>query len=84
MISLIPSPTLHNHLAKGHPGAKTAHPPLRDSMCGPHFPVRRSLGEGGCSMKISEDFHQYAAEEALGRGMEEKSEEFVEIARRFM
>ena len=52
-------------------GAKTAH---FCSMCGPHF----------CSMKISEDVRQYAAEqgiaeeEALTKGMEEKSREFVE------
>ncbi|RPJ32793.1 MAG: phosphomethylpyrimidine synthase ThiC [Verrucomicrobiaceae bacterium] len=52
-------------------GAKTAH---FCSMCGPHF----------CSMKISEDVRQYAAEqavseeEAIQRGMEEKSREFVE------
>lgn len=51
-------------------GAKTAH---FCSMCGPHF----------CSMKISEDVRQYAAqqaiteEEALRLGMEEKSREFV-------
>ncbi len=51
-------------------GAKTAH---FCSMCGPHF----------CSMKISEDVRQYAAEqgiaeeEALAKGMEEKSKEFV-------
>ena len=129
MISLIPSPTLPSHLAKGHPGAqyrdnalskarfeptagswtatslskslrqfrweapfnlsldpitarsfhhetlpqdgaKTAH---FCSMCGPHF----------CSMKISEEVRQYAAEqgiaeeEALAKGMEEKSKEFV-------
>jgi phosphomethylpyrimidine synthase len=44
------------------------------SMCGPHF----------CSMKISEDVRQYAAEqgiaegEALAKGMAEKSREFVE------
>jgi phosphomethylpyrimidine synthase len=43
-------------------------------MCGPHF----------CSMKISEDVRQYAAEqgiaeeEALVKGMEEKSKEFAE------
>jgi phosphomethylpyrimidine synthase len=42
-------------------------------MCGPHF----------CSMKISEDVRKYAAaqnlsdEEALKKGMEEKSAEFV-------
>ena len=52
-------------------GAKTAH---FCSMCGPHF----------CSMKISEDVRQYAAaqglseEEALRKGMEEKSQEFQE------
>jgi len=52
-------------------GAKSAH---FCSMCGPHF----------CSMKISEDVRQYAAEqgiaeeEALARGLEEKSREFVE------
>ena len=51
-------------------GAKTAH---FCSMCGPHF----------CSMKISEDVRQYAAEqgiaeeEALAKGMEEKSREFA-------
>ena len=42
-------------------------------MCGPHF----------CSMKISQDVRNYAAkkgisaDEALNRGMEEKSIEFV-------
>jgi phosphomethylpyrimidine synthase len=52
-------------------GAKTAH---FCSMCGPHF----------CSMKITEDVRKYAAEqaiseeEALAKGMEEKSREFVE------
>ena len=52
-------------------GAKTAH---FCSLCGPHF----------CSMKISEDVRKYAAEhgiaedEALKKGMEEKSKEFVE------
>ena len=52
-------------------GAKAAH---FCSMCGPHF----------CSMKISEDVRQYAAEqgiaeeEALAKGMEEKSKEFSE------
>jgi phosphomethylpyrimidine synthase len=49
-----------------------------------HFPVRRRLCEGGCSMKITEDVRKYAAEqgiaeeEALKRGMETKSKEFVE------
>ena len=52
-------------------GAKSAH---FCSMCGPHF----------CSMKITEDVRKYAAEqaiseeEALQRGMDEKSKEFVE------
>lgn len=52
-------------------GAKSAH---FCSMCGPHF----------CSMKITEDVRKYAAEqaiseeEALKRGMAEKSKEFVE------
>lgn len=45
------------------------------SMCGPHF----------CSMKISQDVREYAAEkgikdaeEALKKGMEEKSQQFLE------
>jgi phosphomethylpyrimidine synthase len=52
-------------------GAKTAH---FCSMCGPQF----------CSMKISEDVRQHAAEqgiaeeEALAKEMEETSKEFVE------
>jgi phosphomethylpyrimidine synthase len=52
-------------------GAKTAH---FCSMCGPHF----------CSMKITEDVRKYAEEqkvseqEALQKGMEQKSREFVE------
>ena len=52
-------------------GAKSAH---FCSMCGPHF----------CSMKITEDVRKYAAEqgvteqEALQKGMEEKSREFQE------
>ncbi|ROH87004.1 phosphomethylpyrimidine synthase ThiC [Pseudomethylobacillus aquaticus] len=51
-------------------GAKQAH---FCSMCGPHF----------CSMKISQDVRDYAAEqgidetEALQRGMQEKAIEFV-------
>ncbi len=51
-------------------GAKVAH---FCSMCGPHF----------CSMKITQDVREYAAsqgvseKEALERGMEEKSVEFV-------
>ncbi|HUP93664.1 MAG TPA: phosphomethylpyrimidine synthase ThiC [Burkholderiales bacterium] len=52
-------------------GAKLAH---FCSMCGPHF----------CSMKITQDVREYAAQqglaegEALARGMEEKAHEFVE------
>src|SRR6187200_3312038 len=52
-------------------GAKSAH---FCSMCGPHF----------CSMKITEDVRKYAAEQgiaegdALAKGMEEKSAEFVQ------
>ena len=52
-------------------GAKSAH---FCSMCGPHF----------CSMKITEDVRKYAAEqaiseeEALSKGMEEKSKEFIQ------
>ncbi|MEN9677525.1 MAG: hypothetical protein RIS76_3421 [Verrucomicrobiota bacterium] len=52
-------------------GAKSAH---FCSMCGPHF----------CSMKITEDVRKYAAEqglaeeEALKKGLEEKSKEFAE------
>jgi phosphomethylpyrimidine synthase len=52
-------------------GAKSAH---FCSMCGPHF----------CSMKITEDVRKYAAEqgiaedEALKKGLAEKSREFVE------
>jgi phosphomethylpyrimidine synthase len=52
-------------------GAKSAH---FCSMCGPQF----------CSMKITEDVRKYAAdlglkqEEALQKGMKEKSKEFVE------
>jgi phosphomethylpyrimidine synthase len=44
------------------------------SMCGPHF----------CAMKITEDVREYAnqlgiaPEEALQKGMEEKSQEFIE------
>jgi phosphomethylpyrimidine synthase len=47
-------------------GAKVAH---FCSMCGPHF----------CSMKITQDIRDYAAnEEELQRGMAEKSKEFKE------
>jgi len=52
-------------------GAKLAH---FCSMCGPHF----------CSMRITEDVRKYAAEqgladeEALKKGMESKSQEFLE------
>jgi len=52
-------------------GAKLAH---FCSMCGPHF----------CSMKITQDVREYAAQKeideqmALGVGMKEKAEEFVD------
>ncbi|MFT7588359.1 MAG: phosphomethylpyrimidine synthase [Limisphaerales bacterium] len=52
-------------------GAKVAH---FCSMCGPHF----------CSMKITQDVREYAAEHGLNdedvikKGMEEKSKEFAE------
>jgi phosphomethylpyrimidine synthase len=52
-------------------GAKLAH---FCSMCGPHF----------CSMKITQDVREYARshhlseQEALEKGMEEKSQEFVQ------
>jgi hypothetical protein len=48
------------------------------------FLSRRSLGEGGCSMKITEDVRKYAAEqgvsenEVLEKRLKEKSAEFVE------
>lgn len=45
-------------------GAKIAH---FCSMCGPHF----------CSMKITQDIRDYAAEQEKEKGMEEKSKEFV-------
>jgi len=46
------------------------------------FLSRRSLGEGGCSMKITEDVRKYAAEHAIDEnvaiehGMKEKAAEF--------
>ncbi len=46
-------------------GAKIAH---FCSMCGPHF----------CSMKITQDIRDYAAEQEKENGMEEKSKEFIE------
>ena len=42
----------------------------------------RTLGEGGCSMKITEDVRKYAAEHAIDEsaaiehGMKEKAAEF--------
>ena len=77
MFNLIQSPALHIHLAKGHPGAQYRDPYL-------HFTARRSLGEGGCTRKISEDDRTCTAEqgiaeeEALAKGMKEKSCEFFE------
>ena len=50
----------------------------------PHFLARRSLGAGGCSMKITEDVRKYATErgiteeEAPAKCMAAKSEEFSE------
>ncbi len=46
-------------------GAKIAH---FCSMCGPHF----------CSMKISQEVRDYAANEEAEKGMHEKSKEFLE------
>lgn len=52
------------------------------SMCGRIFLSRRSLGEGGCSMRITEDVRKYAAGKgidertAIETGMREKAEEF--------
>ena len=46
--------------------------------------ARRSLGVGGCNIKITEDVRKYAAEhgltsaEAIESGMQEKRKEFVE------
>jgi hypothetical protein len=46
--------------------------------------ARRSLGEGGCSMRITEDVRKYAAEQKLSEedalqvGLEQKAKEFVE------
>ena len=46
------------------------------------FLSRRSVGEGGCSMKITEDVRKFAAEQklsedqALKAGMEQKAREF--------
>lgn len=60
----------HDETLPAH-GAKVAH---FCSMCGPNF----------CSMKITQDVRKYAAElgvneeEALAKGMEEKSKEFAE------
>jgi phosphomethylpyrimidine synthase len=48
------------------------------------FLSRRSLGEGGCSMKITEDVRKFAAEQkiseeqALQVGLEQKAKEFTD------
>ena len=48
------------------------------------FLSRRSVSEGGCGMRITEDVRKYAAEqklsekEALRAGMEQKAREFTE------
>jgi phosphomethylpyrimidine synthase len=52
-------------------GAKIAH---FCSMCGPHF----------CSMKISQEVRDYAANEEAEKGMQEKSKEFIEKEVRFI
>jgi hypothetical protein len=76
MISLFPASTHPNRPAGAGPLAL-----IRNAQA--NFPVRRSFSEGGCSMKISEIVRQYTAqqgiaeEEALAKGMEEKSKEFV-------
>jgi phosphomethylpyrimidine synthase len=47
------------------------------------FLSRRSLGEGGCSMRITEDVRRYAAEKGLNdeaavkHGLEGKAAEFA-------
>ena len=46
--------------------------------------ARRSLGVGGCSMKITEDVRKFAAEQGISEeaafevGLQEKAKEFVE------
>jgi phosphomethylpyrimidine synthase len=48
------------------------------------FLSRRSLGEGGCSMKITEDVRKFAVEQkisegqALNVGLKEKAREFTQ------
>ncbi len=48
------------------------------------FLARRSIGVGGCSIKITEDVRKFAAQqnlsddEALKAGMEQKAREFAE------
>jgi len=48
------------------------------------FLSRRSLGEGGCSMKITEDVRKFAVEQkiseeqALNVGLKEKAREFMQ------
>jgi len=74
-----PNITRLSRLSKPYPGAQYRDNALSKahfcSMCGPHF----------CSMKISEDVRQYAAaqgiseEEAVEKGMEEKSEAGAEV-----
>ena len=82
MIRLIPTLMLPGRLAKGRPGARYRGSDAR-------FPVRRNVGDGGCSMKIPEDVRPYAAaqglseEKALGKGMEEKSKEFADAGAEF-
>ena len=67
------------------PFLKRERRPPTSAVCAARISLsRRSLGEGGCSMKITEDIRKYAAEhgitdaEAVESGMEEKRKEFVE------
>ena len=52
------------------------------------FLSRHSLGEGGCSMRITEDVRRYAKEQgiaeeaAIQKGLEQKATEFNEAGAR--
>ena len=55
-----------------------------DAQCAARIsPARRSLGEGGCSMRITEDVRRYAAKQrvsedaAIEKGLQEKAVEFA-------
>lgn len=77
MISLFPASTHPSRLAGSSPFARV-------QKAKANLLVRRSLGEGGCSKKMNQDVPQYAAargiavEEALAKGMEEKSNEIAQ------